>query len=143
LQAVADEEFFREFEHTGDLGIEVRAPSRAELFSRAAIALGRLMVAVDGIAAVERRTVEAGAESDDDLMHDVLADALNLFLADGFIWRDATAEERPGGVAVTLIGEPFDRGRHDLLTEVKAVTYHELKVERAAGGWRARIIFDV
>jgi protein archease len=140
---MAEEEFFREFEHTGDLGIEVEAPSRGELFSRAAIALGRLMVAADGIAALERRRLEVGAESDEDLMHDVLATALNLFLADGFIWCDAAAEERPGAVAVTLVGEPFDRWRHSLLTEVKAVTYHQLKVEQTPGGWRARIIFDV
>ncbi len=137
-------DFFREFEHTGDLGIELEAPSRTELFARAATALGRIMVAPDGIAAAECRTVEARGESDEDLMHDVLAAALNLFLADGFIWREAKAEERPGGgVAVTLAGERFDRKRHALLTELKAVTYHQLKAGRAGAGWRARIIFDL
>ncbi len=137
------EELFREFEHTGDIGIELEAPSRAELFARAATALGRIMVAPEAVSPAECRTIEAAAESDEDLVHDLLAAALNLFLADGFIWREAKAEERAGRIAVTLVGEPFDRRRHCLLTELKAVTYCELKVERTSAGWRARIVFDV
>ncbi len=136
-------DLFREFEHTGDLGIELEAQARKELFARAALALGRLMVAPEGISPGESRVVEAVAESDEDLMHDVLAAALNVFLADGFIWCETRAEEIPGGIAVTLSGERFDPRRHQLLTEIKAVTYHELKVERSGRRWSARILFDV
>jgi protein archease len=140
---MSDEEFFREFEHTGDTGIEVVAPSRAELFARAVVAMGRIMVAPDAIEPREHRTLEVTAASDDDLMHDALSAALSLFLGDGFIWRDASAEERCGGLLLKLAGEPFDRKRHQLLTELKAVTYHQLKVAGSDRIWTARIIFDV
>lgn len=140
---MSDRDLFREFEHTGDIGIEVEAPDRTGLFARAALALGRLMVAQDGIAPSKTRTVETRAGNDDDLMHDMLSAALNVFLADGFIWCETRAEEIPSGVAVTLRGERFDPQRHQFLTEIKAVTYHELKVERADDVWRARIILDV
>ena len=30
-----------------------------------------------------------------------------------------------------------------MLTELKAVTYHQLNVEHDDGGWKARIVFDV
>jgi SHS2 domain-containing protein len=137
------EEFIREFEHTGDAGIEVEAPSRADLFACAAIGLARIMVAPDGIAARETHTITVFGDDDEDLMHDALSDALNLFLCDGFIWRDATVEERPGTIVLKLTGEQFDRRRHQLLTELKAITYYQLNVERAEGGWKARIVFDV
>lgn len=140
---MSDPELYREFEHTGDIGIELDAPSRTELFARAALSLGRLMVAPEGIGAGETRLIESRAERDDDLMHDMLAAALNVFVADGFIWCEARAEEIPNGIAVTLRGESFDSRRHQLLTEIKAVTYHELKVGQTGAGWRARIIFDV
>ncbi len=139
-----DEPLYREFEHTGDLGIEVEAPTRAALFARAASALARIMVEPEGVRADERRTLEVAADGDDDLMHDLLADALNLFLADGFIWRDVSIVERgPTALVASFAGEPFDPRRHRLLTEIKAVTYHQLKVERADGKWRARIVFDI
>ncbi|HUY19041.1 MAG TPA: archease [Candidatus Binataceae bacterium] len=138
-----DGELFREFDHTGDLGIELEAPSRPELFAHALTALSRLMVEPDGIRPLEARRLELAAASDPDLMHDLLSAALTLFLADGFIWQDASVAEQDGGLAATLRGEPFDRRRHSLIQELKAVTYHRLSVEQSNGRWRARIVIDV
>jgi protein archease len=138
-----DEPLYREFEHTGDLGIEVEASTRALLFARAAMALARIMVEPDAVRSTDRRTIEVSADTDDDLMHDLLAAALNLFLADGFIWHDVSVIKRGQTLVASFSGEPFDSHRHRLITEIKAVTYHQLKVERAAGKWRARIVFDI
>ncbi|HZO83045.1 MAG TPA: archease [Candidatus Binataceae bacterium] len=136
--------WLREIEHTGDTGVEVEAPTRAELFARAALAMARLMVEEEGIEPVERREVAARGVEDAALLHDLLAGALNLFLSDGFIWRDAAATEDGERVVLTLTGERFDRRRHTLLGEIKAVTYHQLSVAKSdTEGWRARVIFDV
>jgi SHS2 domain-containing protein len=40
-------------------------------------------------------------------------------------------------------GEPVDPSRHRLLREVKAVTYHQIRLVRSRGLWRVRIVFDV
>jgi len=40
-------------------------------------------------------------------------------------------------------GEPIDPARHTIYTEVKAITYHGLKLERRDEQWYARIIFDL
>jgi SHS2 domain-containing protein len=140
---VTTEEFIREFEHTGDAGIEVEAPSRADLFACAAIGVARIMVAPDGIEPRETHTITVFGDSDEDLMYDALSDALNLFLADDFIWRDATVEERPDTIILRLTGERFDPRRHLMLTELKGVSYHQLNVEHEDDGWTARIVFDV
>lgn len=136
------DEFFTEFEHTGDVGIELAAPSRLELFRRAVIAMARLMVGGEEIRAIESRTVTASADNDVDLMHDLLAAALNVFLVDGFVWADASIDERNGKLSARLLGEPYDPARHEFRGEIKAVTYHQLEVARAGEGWRARVIFD-
>src|SRR5579863_4601413 len=96
LISVTAEEFIREFEYAGDAGIEVEAPSRADLFACAAIGVARIMVAPDGIAPRETHIITVFGDDDADLMHEALSDALDLFQIDGFIWRDATAEEHPG-----------------------------------------------
>jgi protein archease len=143
MASAGDDDFYREFEHTGDLGIEVTGSSRAELFAHAILALARLMVEREGIQPLERREMRARADNDVDLMHDLLAEALSLFLADGFIWCEAAVEERDGAIVARLTGEPFDSRRHRLLTELKAVTYHRLAVEHEDATWRATIVFDV
>ncbi len=138
-----DQDFFREFEHTADAGIEVEAPSRADLFACAAIGLARMMVAPHSIEPREHRMLEVEASCDEDLMHDALSAALDLFVFDGFIWRDAAVEERRGGLTLKLTGAPFDHRRHELLTELKSVAHNQLTVERSQSGWTARVMFDV
>jgi SHS2 domain-containing protein len=133
---------YRELEHTGDLAIEVTAPSREELLAQALIALARLMVEEEGIDAREHREISVRSESDADAMRDLLAAALNLFLIDSFIWNTAAVSTRDGAIVASLAGEIFDRNRHQLIGEIKAVTYHRLAVEETASGWRAVVVFD-
>ena len=40
-------------------------------------------------------------------------------------------------------GEIFDPARHTIFTEIKAVTFHDLQLERYERGWKAQIIFDL
>ena len=40
-------------------------------------------------------------------------------------------------------GEVFDPARHTIFTEVKAVTFHDLQLERDERGWKVEIIFDL
>ncbi len=138
-----DTPLYRELEHTGDLGIEVTAPTRTELFRRAALALASILVESSKVEAAERRPVEITADDDINLMHDLLTELLQLFAADGFIWRDAEVEEQACTLHVMLHGESFDPNRHTSCGEIKAVTYHQLAVEKVSNEWRARIIFDV
>jgi SHS2 domain-containing protein len=134
---------YREIEHTGDLGIEITAPARSQLFRRAALALADLLVEPSNVTAAQDRTIEICASEDIELMHDLLTELLQLYAADNFIWRDATVEEKRSGLQVVLQGESFDPKRHRPRGEIKAVTYHQMTVEKTLDEWRARIIFDV
>ncbi|GEM_PF-110224 len=136
-------ELFRELDHVGDLAIEVVACERAELFRRALCALARLMVEADDIRPTHRHEIVCEALNDVDLIHDLLARALNLFFIENFVWCSAEVEEQDHKVKATLLGEPFDRARHRLVREIKAVTYHRLVVENDGSRWRAQIIFDI
>lgn len=138
-----DDKVYREIEHTADLAIEVEAPTRKDLFARAATALAQIMIETGGVKPVERREIEIVDDDDPDMMHDMLGAALNLCLTGGFVWRDADVEEREHAVAVWLRGEPYDIERHKLKTEIKAVTMHQLAVENKDGKWIARIVFDI
>ena len=47
------------------------------------------------------------------------------------------------GLTGVARGEPIDPDRHELDMEVKAITYHGLKVERDGDGWLAEVIVDI
>jgi SHS2 domain-containing protein len=138
-----DAPLYRELEHTADIGIEITAPTRSALFRRAVLALAALLVEPSNVASAGPRIVDITAGDDVELMHDLLTELLQLFAADGFIWRDAALEERGRTLHAVLQGESFDPSRHTPRGEIKAVTYHQMTVEKLANEWRARIIFDV
>lgn len=134
---------WREIEHTGDLAIEVVGDTGAELFAEALIALSRLMVDPAMIRATSERVIPVGDGDDAEALRDLLAAALNIFIVEGFIWHGAELREDDSGPMVArLEGEKFEPARHQLIEEIKAVTYHRLSVERTGDGWRAMVVFD-
>jgi SHS2 domain-containing protein len=47
------------------------------------------------------------------------------------------------GVQAIVRGERFDSARHRLEHELKAITYHGLKVEQTGDGWVAEVVLDI
>ncbi len=133
---------YKELERGKVLAIEVEADSRNTLLARAMTALSRIMVQPDSVKVADRREIEIVDDTDVEMMHDMLAAALSVFLS-GFIWRDAELEERGGPIVVWLSGERYDPDRHSLITEIKGVQERQLVVENKDGKWRTRITFDL
>ena len=135
---------FREIEHTADIGIEVEAQSAPDLFRRAGLALFTLMVHLEQVQPAEERSHTVFADNWEDLLHDWLTHLLVDFLQDGFIGKEIYIERlEKTQISSRLVGECLDHDRHEFETEIKAVTYHQLSVQKIAERWRARIIFDV
>ena len=77
------------------------------------------------------------------LLLDWINELLFLFESKKFLASQFDATVCDDGVRGTVHGEPYDSARHALAHEVKAVTYHGLKVEPTEGGWLAEVILDI
>jgi SHS2 domain-containing protein len=137
------------FEHTADFGIRVRASSLDELFVDAARGLfSSMVVNLDAVQAVEQVPVQLDADDIEGLLHGWLGELLYTFSARrlALVKFDVRIQgEAPifSGLSGTAWGEPIDLARHEIDVEVKAITWHALKVEQQADGWMAEIIVDV
>jgi SHS2 domain-containing protein len=135
---------FEIFEHTADLGLRVQAADREALFAEAARALFSVLVVNLGeVRGVQTKafTIEGG--DDDYLLFDWLSELLYTFDTERVLLSQFDVQLTGEGVRATCRGEPIDPSRHQLDHEVKAITYHELKVEQVADGWRAEVIVDI
>ena len=137
------------FEHTADLGLRVRAGSLRELLVDAARGLFSLIVAnpVDVRAVVERAYRLEGDERDL-LLFDWLSELLFTFETEHLLFSEfeVAVDETAGGtmcLTATCRGEEMDECRHQLEHEVKAITYHDLSVQRHDGEWTAEVIVDI
>jgi SHS2 domain-containing protein len=132
------------FEHTADLGIRVRAPNLNALFAEAATAL--LTAVVDELETVRQtQQVEIAIDGTDldYLLFDWLRELLFRFDADHLLLSRFDASVGESGLKATAWGEPLDPARHVLSHEVKAITYHGLRVEKENDGWIAEVIVDI
>jgi SHS2 domain-containing protein len=138
---------YRFFDHTGDIGVELSAADAAGLFTAAAAALTDTLTEPDGVEQRARVTASLGGPDLDLLLADWVSELVYRFDAFQWLTREAHASlaRRDGRwtLTATMDGETRDPARHPLKVLVKAVTYHELRVEETPAGWRARMVFDI
>ncbi len=135
---------FETFEHTADLGLRVRAADRTQLFAEAARALFSVMVAnPESIARTVQRTYRIPGQDDEYLLLDWLNELLYTFETERLLLGEFAIAWDQEGLNSTCWGEPFDRTRHELLHEVKAITYHRLLVRQRHDGWLAEWVVDI
>jgi|SRR6516165_10281245 SHS2 domain-containing protein len=136
---------FETFEHTADLGLRIRAADLNTLFADAAQAL--FSVIVEDLQAVRPvQSVKVRLEGDDSvfLLFDWLKELLYYFDAEHLLFGKFEVQVTDAGLNATAWGEPLDRSRHVLDHEVKAVTYHGLRVEKVGDDqWEAEVIVDI
>lgn len=132
------------FDHTADLGLRVRAPDLPGLMTEAARALFAAIVENPG--AVEPRQevrVELPPDDPEFLLFDWLNRLLYHFDSEHLLLSRFAVTLDEAGLHGTAQGEPLDRERHVLTHEVKAITYHGLKIEPHPEGWQAEVIVDI
>ena len=157
----------RQVEHTADVALEVEADDLAAAFAEAALALGEVITG--GGLPEPREAVRVTIEADDveSLLVRWLAELLVHFDAEGFLTGAAevaltppTRDARPEVVVVvdgraarvagegawrlraTLRGEAYDPARHGYGSEVKAISYHTLRVAPGPPA-RLRVLLDL
>jgi SHS2 domain-containing protein len=132
------------FEHTADLGLRIRAADLDTLFSEAAQALFAAIVEdLTSVRPMRQVSFEVKGDEREYLLFDWLNELLYRFDAEHLIFSRFEVHVTTSGLAGTAWGEPLDRSRHELSHEVKAITYHGLRVEQTPGGWLAEVIVDI
>ena len=133
-----------QFDHTADLGLRIVASSLPVLFEEAGEALFcTILEDLVPIRPTESVRFRVAGTARDDLLYDYLSELLRRFEVDEYVFRQFRVEFDADGISVEAWGEPLDAERHLLNHEVKAITYHGLRVELTEDGWLAEVIVDI
>jgi len=135
---------FEFFEHTADLGLRVTATDMDGLFRDAAAGLFAMIVepAPHG-RPTERRKYEIPGARPDFLMVDWLSELLYVFDTEHLLSGEFEVTVHDRGLRASAACFGLDSENYRLLREVKAITYHCLKVEQVGDGWLAELIVDI
>jgi SHS2 domain-containing protein len=132
------------FDHTADLGLRILAPDLTGLFEEAVPALFSIIVAnPETIRPVQEDVITVAGADVPMLFFDWLGELLHRFETRTLLLCRADVHTSDDRIEATVFGEVFDPARHRLDHEVKAVTYHQLRVEQQSSGWLAEVILDI
>ncbi len=131
-------------DHTADAGIVAHGKTLEEVFVNAARGMTSLMVDPESISERARREIVAEGADTEELLVAWLNEILYLFDAEGMLFRRFEIEHLNGrSIRGTAYGEKADPSRHEIKAQVKAATYHQLKIERDGDGFHGRVILDL
>jgi len=131
-------------DHTADLGIIVEGTDEKNLFIRAAQAMADLMVKGDISTKTVIKDVSLQGEDFPDLMVKWLGEILYLFNGEKLLVHSIKIKSiSPITLKSTLTLSSFEPEHHQVIREIKAVTYHQISVDKTEDGWQARVIFDI
>jgi SHS2 domain-containing protein len=138
------EDPFRVLEHTADIGFEAYGANLAQTFSNAARALVSLTLDLDSIRPAQTMSIRARGNGLNDLLVNWLSEVLYLEDAEKWFFSDFEMTEfTETALTAQARGEKYSSSRHSLKLLVKAVTYHQLALERTSRGWRAQVYVDI
>ena len=131
-------------EHTADIGIRVKAFNLMSLFKSAGLA-------IVGISAEKKKIKYPGkhnivitqkADNLEELFVNWLNELLSRSAVEALIFEDIQIKQI-NEKSVNAIAIGSDIRNYKVNTEIKAATYHQLKVQRIGPFWQAEVIFDV
>lgn len=132
------------FTHGADIGVRGIAPSVAEAFEQAALAMSAVICDPSLVAPREAVAVECEAPDYEYLLVDWLNAIVYEMATRRMLFSRFAVSLAGEKLTGTLWGEPVDVARHQPAVEVKGATYTELKVfQNAQAEWVAQCVVDV
>lgn len=135
---------YKLLDHTADIGIRVAGDNLKGLYTNTAHAMFDLirgsLICEDGSVT----PLEVQGADKVDLMINWLRELLYVWTGrERLVCCVGVNEISSQMIKAQVTTIDYDAGRHVIYHELKAVTYHQAKVEEGGAGWVAEVIFDV
>lgn len=132
---------YKLIDHTADIGIKVNAKTLEELFIDSAMGMfdiiGHRNTGVD-----QKVEISLKNEMLEDMLHDWLSELLYIYETDNIAFSKFKFRKLDEShLKATAYGEVVEP--ENAKTEIKAVTYHKLKIKKNKKGYGVEIIFDI
>lgn len=135
---------FRILEHPADVGIEATGATLKEAFENAALGLLSMITDIESIDPSEERYLQLKGTDIQNLLVKWLSEILYLYDGENFLVGEVEIESiLPTRLEAIVRGESVDEARHPMKMDIKAVTYHQLKVQEKKDGCLIRVFFDI
>ncbi|MBO4357178.1 MAG: archease [Candidatus Methanomethylophilaceae archaeon] len=128
-------------DHTADMMVKAFGKTLEECFANAAFALFDQTVDLSNIGTNEETDIRVSGIDDEDRLYSFLSEMLFIEDADNLILKEFEVSFDGDDVICHAKGETLDRSKHRIRSEIKAVTYHMMEIDRETPS--VTVLFDV
>jgi len=135
----------KNFEHTADIGIEVKSSNLSEAFQEVSLSFSEIVTGGNLPKDSISKEVNIEADNLDSLLVDFMSYLIVLFDTDLFITGSAKlkiSKNNKFSLKGNLMGETYNQDIHGYGVEIKAISYHLLLVEEGPPA-HLRVILDL
>ena len=140
---------FRYIDHTADIQSLSWGRTLEEAFSQSALSLMKVITPnLEKISRTVQKSLKIKAEDKEALLFDFLSEFLFIFDVEGLVFNEIDIESikkinKQYELEAIVRGEEFDKKKHDVGTEVKAITYSFINIDESTEGVKIKIVFDI
>jgi len=138
---------YKFLEHTADVMFEAYGKSLNEVFRNAALAVFEVQCDLKKIKPKIKKKIKLKNNSAGDLLFDFLEELIYLkdakYMLFGKFDVKITQKNFKYNLESFVTGEKINPDKHELKTDVKAITLHEFFLNKVKNGWKCRVILDI
>lgn len=137
---------YKYLKHTADAKFEATGQDYETLFKECVYALENIIVSTTSVSSEVIKKVNVASYDMVSLLHDFLEELIFLLEADRFLVSEVMNVEIDSEnftIHAKLKGETFDSEKHELLGNIKAVTYNDMSIEKTKTGFKAVVVVDL
>ena len=130
---------------TADFVVDVYGGNLNELFANCAEACFFAMTDIEKVKPEKELNIIIDAENIDDLLYNFVSELIYLKDTEKiFLCRfDVHIVSDEKSLMAVVAGETIDYHNHEIKTDVKAITYHDLHIKKTEDGFMTRVILDL
>ncbi|MCK5024040.1 MAG: archease [Thermoplasmata archaeon] len=132
---------YKIIDHTADIAIRTTGKSMNEAFENAGYAMFDTMCDAASVKPLTTKRVECEANDLEQLLVDWLSELLFICDVDDMLFSKFEVQITGTKLQAKIYGEKMDRTRHHLKTDIKAITYHMLDVDKETN--TVQVLFDI
>jgi len=131
-------------DHTADIGICITGDTLTDLFVEAATAMFDQLTDTARLSGAHRKQIEITGIDRPDLLVNFLRELLSFWTIDACLVKNVRIHYiNDEHLTADIRFDEYTPETHEILKDIKAVTYHGISVDETDAGWGATIIFDV
>ncbi len=129
-------------DHTADVQFVAYGKTLEEAFENAAMAFFDAQLEISKVECKIKRTIKVHSEDRISLLYDFLSELLYIQDTEGLVFSEFNVSISGNHLVCEMCGEHYDINKHGQKSPVKAITYHNMKIEED-NGYKITVVLDV